>query len=75
MWRKHYHETNSEKELREMMTARLLEAWDDIPEDAIHSAWDIDKSHSWGHEGNMIQFEGEDEAYLFTINTVDVADQ
>jgi transposase len=26
MWRKHYHETNSEKELREMMTARLLEA-------------------------------------------------
>jgi hypothetical protein len=75
MWRKHYHETNGEKELRDMMVVRLLEAWDDIPEDAIHSAWDVDKSHSWGREGTTIQLEGEDDAYLFTISTGDSIDQ
>jgi hypothetical protein len=52
-----------------------LQTWDDIPEDAIHSAWDVDKSHSWGREGTMVQLEREDDAYLFTISTGDSIDQ
>jgi hypothetical protein len=57
MWRKQCHETNGGKELREMMIVRLLEAWDEIPEAVIHSAWDVDKSHSCGREGTMTQLE------------------
>jgi hypothetical protein len=50
-------------------------AWDEIPEDAIHSAWDIDKAHSWDREGTMVQPEGADEDYLFTVSTGDRDDQ
>jgi hypothetical protein len=41
MWCKHAYEMKGEKEFRNMMHARLVSAWDAIPDAAVHSPSDI----------------------------------
>jgi hypothetical protein len=40
-WCKHAYEMKGEKEFRKMMPARLVSAWDAIPDAAVHSPSDI----------------------------------
>jgi hypothetical protein len=46
MWGRRTQEANSEKEFRDIMIARLVSAWDDIPDTAILASSDIDWTNS-----------------------------
>jgi hypothetical protein len=58
-----------------MIIVSGVDAWDDIPENAIHSVWDVDRIHSWNKDGTVIQLEGDDKYYSLIINTGDMDNQ